>query len=146
MPAAVRKVGAAVAAGGENDAEEVPAEADGQDAPADVGPSRAASEAGTPPASDAGPAPSDSNVSCVTADFAMQNVLLQMGLRVVAPNGLAIRRLSRHVLRCSACFLVTKVRHYALLEANGSEFSGGAGTATTAARFSSWSRVTGATQ
>jgi rRNA maturation endonuclease Nob1 len=46
----------------------------------------------------------------VTADFAMQNVLLQIGLRVVAPGGLAISRLSRHVLRCSACFLVTKVR------------------------------------
>ena len=53
--------------------------------------------------------PSQSNVSCVTADFAMQNVMLQMGLRVVAPGGLAISRLSRHVLRCSACFLVTKV-------------------------------------
>ena len=101
-------------AGDDVDGAEGSAEVDHQDvAPAEVADdvSRAASEAGTWPASDAGaPEASSSNVSCVTADFAMQNVLLQMGLRVVAPNGLAIRRLSRHVLRCSACFLVTKVR------------------------------------
>jgi len=100
-------------AGDDGEGAEVSAEADGADAPAGVSDDagRAASEAGTAPASDAGGAEaSNSIVSCVTADFAMQNVLLQMGLRVVAPNGLAIRRLSRHVLRCSACFLVTKVR------------------------------------
>jgi len=98
-------------AGDDGEGAEGSAEVDGQDTPAegdDAG--CAASEVGTALASDAGAEASSSNVSCVTADFAMQNVLLQMGLRVVAPNGLAIRRLSRHVLRCSACFLVTKVR------------------------------------
>ena len=31
-----------------------------------------------------------------------------MGLRLVTPNGRRITRLSRWVLRCTACFLVTK--------------------------------------
>ena len=51
----------------------------------------------------------ESSVACVTADFAMQNVLLQMGLRLVAPTGARIRELRRWALRCSACFRVTKV-------------------------------------
>ena len=50
-----------------------------------------------------------SGISLVTADFAMQNVALQMGLRLVAPNGLQIRRLSRYALRCGACFKVCQV-------------------------------------
>lgn len=48
-------------------------------------------------------------VSIITADFAMQNVILQMGLQLVSPDGRQIRRISRWVLRCSACFKVTKV-------------------------------------
>ena len=50
-----------------------------------------------------------SSVASVTADFAMQNVILQMGLRLVAPNGMRIKQLSRWVLRCSACYKITKV-------------------------------------
>ena len=50
-----------------------------------------------------------SPVTCVTADFAMQNVLLQMGLQLQAPNGLRLKRVSRFVQRCSACFFVVKV-------------------------------------
>lgn len=38
---------------------------------------------------------SESRVACVTSDFAMQNVLLQMGLRLLAPGGLQIRQLHR---------------------------------------------------
>ncbi|GFH08649.1 uncharacterized protein HaLaN_03641 [Haematococcus lacustris] len=38
----------------------------------------------------------------------MQNVLLQMGLRLVTRDGRQISRLSRWALRCSACFFVTK--------------------------------------
>lgn len=38
---------------------------------------------------------SDSSVACVTGDFAMQNVILQMGLRLVAPGGMHIRELHR---------------------------------------------------
>ena len=50
-----------------------------------------------------------SGISLVTADFAMQNVALQIGLRLVAPNGLQIWRLSRYALRCGACFKVCQV-------------------------------------
>ncbi|KAG1662767.1 hypothetical protein FOA52_006793 [Chlamydomonas sp. UWO 241] len=49
-----------------------------------------------------------SSIMSVTADYAMQNVLLQMGLRLVSRDGRAISRLSRYVLRCHACFHVTK--------------------------------------
>ncbi len=50
-----------------------------------------------------------SPITCVTADFAMQNVLLQMGLQLQAPNGLRLKHVSRFVQRCSACFFVVKV-------------------------------------
>lgn len=43
---------------------------------------------------------SDSSVACVTSDFAMQNVILQMGLRLLAPGGMQIRQLHRY-----ACFM-----------------------------------------
>lgn len=38
---------------------------------------------------------SESTVACVTSDFAMQNVLLQMGLRLLAPAGMQIHQLHR---------------------------------------------------
>lgn len=38
---------------------------------------------------------SESSIACVTSDFAMQNVLLQMGLRLLAPGGMQIRQLHR---------------------------------------------------
>ncbi|XXG50916.1 hypothetical protein AAC387_Pa02g4810 [Persea americana] len=50
---------------------------------------------------------SDSSVACVTSDFAMQNVILQMGLRLLAPGGMQIRQLHRWVLKCHACNKVT---------------------------------------
>ncbi|TYI66315.1 hypothetical protein E1A91_D09G214700v1 [Gossypium mustelinum] len=50
---------------------------------------------------------SESTVACVTGDFAMQNVLLQMGLRLLAPGGMQIRQLHRWVLKCHACYTVT---------------------------------------
>ncbi|XP_057764460.1 RNA-binding NOB1-like protein [Salvia miltiorrhiza] len=50
---------------------------------------------------------SESSVACITADFAMQNVLLQMGLRLLAPGGMQIRELHRWVLKCHACSKVT---------------------------------------
>lgn len=40
---------------------------------------------------------SESSVACVTGDFAMQNVLLQMGLRLLAPGGMQIRQLHRYI-------------------------------------------------
>ncbi|PIA34765.1 hypothetical protein AQUCO_03700200v1 [Aquilegia coerulea] len=50
---------------------------------------------------------SESSVACVTSDFAMQNVILQMGLRLLAPGGMQIRELHRWVLKCHACNKVT---------------------------------------
>ena len=43
-------------------------------------------------------------VGCVTGDFAMQNVMISMGLVVLNPQGLRIRRIKHWVLRCFACF------------------------------------------
>ncbi|XP_027341785.1 uncharacterized protein LOC113854772 [Abrus precatorius] len=50
---------------------------------------------------------SESSVACVTGDFAMQNVLLQMGLRLLAPGGTQIHQLHRWILKCHACYTVT---------------------------------------
>ncbi|NXR40300.1 NOB1 protein, partial [Zosterops hypoxanthus] len=49
-------------------------------------------------------APVGVQVGCVTTDFAMQNVLLQMGLPVLAVNGMLIRRARSYILRCHGCF------------------------------------------
>ncbi|KAI9505458.1 Nin one binding Zn-ribbon like-domain-containing protein [Coemansia spiralis] len=46
-------------------------------------------------------------VACVTADFAMQNVLLSMGINLVTPDGVSVRSLRTWVLRCHACFHLT---------------------------------------
>ncbi|XP_020021047.1 RNA-binding protein NOB1 [Castor canadensis] len=51
--------------------------------------------------------PKDVRVGCVTTDFAMQNVLLQMGLRVLAVNGTLIREARSYILRCHGCFKTT---------------------------------------
>ncbi|KAI0089072.1 Nin one binding Zn-ribbon like-domain-containing protein [Irpex rosettiformis] len=45
---------------------------------------------------------------CMTADFAMQNVLLQMGLALVGVEGKRIERVKTWVLRCHACFKICK--------------------------------------
>ncbi|KAF9619982.1 hypothetical protein IFM89_010598 [Coptis chinensis] len=50
---------------------------------------------------------SESSVACVTSDFAMQNVILQIGLRLLAPGGMQIRELHRWILKCHACNKVT---------------------------------------
>lgn len=43
-------------------------------------------------------------VACITVDFAMQNVLLQLGLPVVSPiEGRIVKRCSQFILRCHAC-------------------------------------------
>ncbi|KAF9268210.1 hypothetical protein L218DRAFT_918632 [Marasmius fiardii PR-910] len=48
------------------------------------------------------------SVGCMTADFAMQNVLLQMGLNLVGTEGKRIQRVKTWVLRCHACFKICK--------------------------------------
>ena len=51
-------------------------------------------------------------VACFTTDFAMQNVLLQLGLKVLASNGLFIRSARQWVLRCLGCHTIhTKDLH-----------------------------------
>ena len=50
--------------------------------------------------------PKDLNLSvaCITSDFAMQNVLLQMKLALVTVDGLHITHIKNWVLRCHACY------------------------------------------
>ncbi|KAF9955081.1 Nin1 binding protein [Mortierella alpina] len=47
-------------------------------------------------------------VACTTADYAMQNVLLQMGLNLLSVDGLRISKVKNWVLRCHACTKVTQ--------------------------------------
>jgi len=42
--------------------------------------------------------------ACMTGDFAMQNVALQMGLNLVSMDGGGVRRVKTWVLRCHGCF------------------------------------------
>ncbi|XP_012690119.1 RNA-binding protein NOB1 isoform X2 [Clupea harengus] len=49
----------------------------------------------------------DVKVGCVTTDFAMQNVLIQMGLNVLSVNGMLIKQTRNYILRCHACFKTT---------------------------------------
>ncbi|KAG0300218.1 Nin1 binding protein [Dissophora globulifera] len=46
-------------------------------------------------------------VACTTSDYAMQNVLLQMGLNLLSIDGLRINKIKNWVLRCHACTKVT---------------------------------------
>ncbi|KAJ2722462.1 20S-pre-rRNA D-site endonuclease nob1 [Coemansia sp. Benny D115] len=46
-------------------------------------------------------------VACVTSDFAMQNVILKMGIRLISPDGVLVNRLRTWVLRCHACGYLT---------------------------------------
>lgn len=44
------------------------------------------------------------HVACITADYAMQNVLFHMGLNLIGPEGKRITNVSTWLLRCHACF------------------------------------------
>ncbi|KAL5021881.1 hypothetical protein ScPMuIL_001036 [Solemya velum] len=46
-------------------------------------------------------------VGCITTDFAMQNVLLQMGLNVISIDGMLIKKAKSYILRCFACMKIT---------------------------------------
>ena len=54
-------------------------------------------------------------VGCMTADFAMQNVLLQMGLGLVGVEGKRIERVKSWVLRCHACFKYVRLPRSSLI-------------------------------
>lgn len=43
-------------------------------------------------------------VACITTDFSMQNVMLQIGLRLLSTEGMIIQRVKQWILRCIACF------------------------------------------
>jgi len=47
-------------------------------------------------------------VACMTGDYAVQNVLLQMGLSLVGIQGQQIKQVKSWVLRCHACFKICK--------------------------------------
>ena len=47
-------------------------------------------------------------VACITTDFAMQNVLLQIGLNLLSPHLQPIRTIRTYILRCHACFQQVK--------------------------------------
>ncbi|XP_034385481.1 RNA-binding protein NOB1 isoform X1 [Cyclopterus lumpus] len=54
-------------------------------------------------------APADVKVGCLTTDFAMQNVLIQIGLHVLSVNGMLIKQARNYILRCHACFWTTSI-------------------------------------
>ena len=47
------------------------------------------------------------DVACITTDFAMQNVMMQMGLHVVSLEGRLIHEARTYILRCYACYRTT---------------------------------------
>ncbi len=46
----------------------------------------------------------ESTVACVTTDFTMQNLMLQMGLRLLSPDGRVVRSVRRWQLQCYSCW------------------------------------------
>jgi len=48
----------------------------------------------------------DEHVACATLDGAMQNVLLQIGLKVVDTDGYVVKNVKQFVLKCHACFAI----------------------------------------
>ena len=54
------------------------------------------------------PEPKTMQVGVLTTDFAMQNVILQMNLNLLSPSMSRVKHLKTFVLRCHACFHVTK--------------------------------------
>ena len=47
-------------------------------------------------------------VAVITTDFAMQNLILQIGLNLLSPKLQRIRNIRTYVLRCHACFQIVK--------------------------------------
>lgn len=46
-------------------------------------------------------------VACMTTDYAMQNVLFQLGIPVVSLDGLLIKKIRNYVMECSTCMKIT---------------------------------------
>lgn len=47
-------------------------------------------------------------VGCISSDFAVQNLLLQMKLKLYSPEGYRIKQVKNWLLRCHACYWTTK--------------------------------------
>jgi len=58
-------------------------------------------------------------VGCITTDFAIQNVLLQMGMHLVSIDGLAIKKLKQWILKCFSCNKSTRNMEKVFCEACG---------------------------
>ncbi|KAJ4885316.1 Nin one binding (NOB1) Zn-ribbon like [Raphanus sativus] len=95
-----------------NGEDDVEVEAEGIDVGSEAGDTFEASSMGDDGSSEQSwslRALSESSVACITGDYAMQNVIIQMGLRLLAPGGMQIRQLNRWVLKCHACYTVTPI-------------------------------------
>ncbi|KAI9344298.1 Nin one binding Zn-ribbon like-domain-containing protein [Obelidium mucronatum] len=47
------------------------------------------------------------SVGCITSDFAMQNVLLQMNLKLISVDGVVIKKAKSWIMRCHGCYKTT---------------------------------------
>jgi len=54
------------------------------------------------------PPPLKTKAGCATTDYAMQNVLVQIGLPLLSVDGMVVRRVKQWVLRCQGCFKITQ--------------------------------------
>ena len=54
--------------------------------------------------------PKSIKVACITTDFSMQNVMLQIGLHLMSIDGMLIQKVKQWVLRCVMCYQI----HYDL--------------------------------
>lgn len=50
---------------------------------------------------------STASIACISTDYALQNLLLQMRLTLVAPDGYQIKQVKNWLLRCHACYWTT---------------------------------------
>lgn len=48
-------------------------------------------------------------VACISTDYAIQNVIKQMGLNIAAMDGKVIKEMRTYILRCYACFKTTSI-------------------------------------
>lgn len=53
------------------------------------------------------PEGNEARVGCITTDYAVQNVIKQIGLSVVALDGRVIREVRTYIRRCYGCFTLT---------------------------------------
>ena len=48
------------------------------------------------------------DVCCMTTDFAMQNVIMRMGMRLLSTSGMVMRSVKQWAQQCSGCFRITR--------------------------------------